>query len=117
MVPEPTSKNTINFSFTVAKEGNVSGRVRIQKTDYEALKFRKNYSGINKEKYVEALENEFSGIEIKNYQLENETNLSSPIQETFDFVSSSHSEAIGDNLYVYPLLFFTPQKNPFHAER
>lgn len=116
LVPEFSSKSVINLISSIGKDGNISGKVRIQKTEYEAFVFREKYSGVNREKYLEMLENEFSGVEIKNYILENELNLASPIQEIFDFTSNAHSEIIGDKIYINPLLFFTTIKNPFLQE-
>jgi len=116
LVPEFNSKNSINMMVKIEKEGSVSGKVRNQKTEYEAFAFREKYAGINKEKYAESLEDKFGRIEIKDYALENETNLASPIQETFDFFSNNHSEVIGDKVYINPLLFYTPLKNPFLQE-
>jgi len=116
LVPEFNSRNSINMVVKLEKEGTVYGKVRSQKAEYEAFAFREKYAGLNKEKYVESLEDKFGRIEIKDYVLENETNLESPIQEIFDFISNNHSEVIGDKVYINPLLFYTPLKNPFLEE-
>jgi len=116
MVPSVSSKNTVTLLSVIDKEGKISGKARILKTDYEALGFREKYAGMNRESYLEKMENRYNGLSITNYVLENEKNTASPIQETFDFTSNNVTEIIADKMYLDPLLFFTERKNPFVQE-
>lgn len=116
MVPSASSKNTVTMMSAIDKEGKISGKLRIIKTDYEALDFRTKYAGTNREAYLERLENTLKGLVIKNYVLENEMAPASPIQQTFEFTSDNVTEVIGDKMYIEPLLFFTQPKNPFVEE-
>ena len=88
-----------------------------QRTDYEALRFRQKYGSINNEGYLEKLEQDWTGIQIEGYSVENKaTDFSKPIIETFNFTSNSYNEIIGDNMLINPLLFFTTSKNPFRQD-
>jgi len=113
MVPSVNSKNTINIVASIAADGKVSGKVRIQKTDYVAFDFREDFLTMNTESYLERLENNFGGLQINNYQLENGSNLELPVLQTFDFTSNNEAEIIGDKMYISPMLFFATSKNPF----
>ncbi|MET0760480.1 MAG: DUF3857 domain-containing protein [Flavobacterium sp.] len=118
LVPNTLSKEIINMMFTIDDMGKITGKSRIQKIDYEAFSFREKYAGINNEAYLEKLENNFNGIQIKDYVIENKnTNLSKPIIETFTFTSDNHCEIIGGKMFINPLLFFTQAKNPFVQEK
>lgn len=116
MAPSVSSKNTVTLMSSIDKEGKISGKARIVKTDYEALDFREKYAGVNRESYLEKLENTYPGLVVKNYTLENEKNSVKPIQESFEFTSDNVTDSIGDKMYFYPLLFFTQLKNPFVQE-
>lgn len=116
MAPTVNSKRTVNIIAAIDKEGKVSGSARLIRTDYEAMDFRDKYLNMNRESYLEKLENNYRGIEIKNYRIENETKLDNPVQENFDFTSNNEVEIIGDKMYVNPRLFFGEVKNPLVQE-
>ena len=118
LVPKITSKENNNLMVLIDKEGNVSGKARIQKTDYYALRFRETFADLNKENYLEKLENNWNGMQIKEYTIENSnTDLSKPVVETFSFFSNNHVEIINNKIYINPLLFLTNSKNPFKQEK
>jgi len=118
LVPNKTSKQNHNLIVSVAKDGTISGKYLVQKTDYEALVFREREADIKTENYLEKKENEFNGIAISDYNIENKnTDLSKAVVEKFTFVTNNHCEIIGDKLFINPLLFFTTNKNPFVQEK
>ncbi|MBA0884154.1 DUF3857 domain-containing protein [Flavobacterium undicola] len=118
LVPNKPSKQNYNLNVAVAKDGNISGKYLVQKTDYEALIFREREANMKNENYLEKKENEFNGIEISDYTIENKnTDLSKAIVEKFTFTSNNHCEIIGGKMFINPLLFFTTNKNPFVQEK
>ncbi|WP_298157416.1 DUF3857 domain-containing protein [Flavobacterium sp.] len=117
MRPSVVSKTQTAVLAELDKMGNVNGKVRFNRTDYEALHFRENFKGVNSDQYLEHLENILHGIVIKNYSLENEGDLSLPIIETFDFSADNSAEIINDRMYVNPMLFLSQTKNPFNQEQ
>jgi hypothetical protein len=118
LVPNKPSKQNYNLSVSVAKDGNISGKYLVQKTDYEALIFREREANMKNENYLEKKENEFNGIEISDYTIENKnTDLSKAVVEKFTFASNNHCEIIGGKMFINPLLFFTTNKNPFVQDK
>lgn len=113
LVPNIQSKELISMMVTIDGMGKMDGKVRIQKTDYEAFGFREKYKGINKENYLEKIENDLNGIQISDYVIENVDDLSKPIGEIITFKSDNGCEIINGKMYINPLLFFTQTKNPF----
>ena len=108
------------FSNTIAKldaSGKIEGKVRVQRTDYDAYSFRVQNADKNQESYLEKYEEQLGDLKILDYAIENKkTNLSNPIIETFSFSSDNQSEIIGGKIFISPLLFFTRTKNPFTQE-
>ena len=114
--PTFLSKKTLNMMVSVDEKGKLSGKYRVNNTDYEAFTFREKYAGVNQQNYLEKVENDFLGMQISEYTIENNKDLSKPIIENFTFTADNQSEIIGDKIYLNPLLFFTPTKNPFVLE-
>jgi hypothetical protein len=113
LVPKQTSKEVVTMAAKIDMKGHISGKLKIQKTDYLGYGFRERYGGINTDSYLEKFETRMNGIEITDYKVENSDDVSKPILETFDFSSDGQTEIIGDKIYIQPLLFFTEGKNPF----
>jgi hypothetical protein len=116
LMPKTNSIDAVMLMATINPEGEASGKVREQYFDYNAFVFRNSYNGITKESYVERLEKRYPGIEITDYEVQNNTDLSKPIVESYSFTNNNVTEIIGDKIYISPLLFFTTKENPFKQE-
>lgn len=114
--PASLSKKILNMMVSVDEKGKLSGKYRLNSTDYEAFTFREKYADVNQQDYLEKVENDFPGMQISEYKVENSKDLSKPIIENFTFTADNQSDIIGDKIYLDPLLFFTPTKNPFVLE-
>ncbi|TRX42274.1 DUF3857 domain-containing protein [Flavobacterium restrictum] len=116
LMPKVASMDTIAMNYTVDANGQISGKLREQKTDHEALLFRKNADAVTADMYLEKLENEYKKIEISDYVRANEKELQLPVSETFAFKGANLCEIIGGKIYISPLLFFAKEQNPFKQE-
>ncbi|KQB40810.1 DUF3857 domain-containing protein [Flavobacterium aquidurense] len=117
LVPDKASKEFSNLVVKIDNLGKIEGKIRIQRTDYDAYHFRIENANKNQDNYLEKLEEQLGDLKISNYTIENKkTNLSDPVIETFSFVSDNRVEIIGNKIFVNPLLFFTRSKNPFTQE-
>jgi hypothetical protein len=118
LVPNLPSKINNTLLTTIDDSGKIVGKVRIQKTDYEAYGFREKNAQFNKDNYLEKLENDLNGIQIDDYVVENmNADLSKPVTETFTFATDNQCEIIRDKMFVNLMLFFTLNKNPFVQEK
>jgi len=112
--------NSINKSNVIANIdafGTVSGQVSNTYFDFEALKFRENFSGVSHESIVENLEKKYTGLEIENYELKNDKLIYEPIIEKFSIINKNVVEIIGDRIFFSPMLCFALTQNPFRQER
>ena len=117
-MPNSPSKVSYTLMTKVDPLGQISGKFRVQKTDYEAYSFRSKNGQSSEDAYLEKLENDLGAIQINDYQIENKgTDLSKPVMETFTFTSDKHCERIGGKMFINPLLFFAVNKNPFVQEK
>lgn len=116
LMPKTNSKEIINVMATIDVEGNVTGKARDQYFDYNGYVFRENYLSMPKDSYLETIEKRYDGLEIGEYAVTNEKELSKPIVETFDFTNANLVEKIGDKFYFSPMLHYARKENPFKEE-
>ena len=119
LLPKTPSKQVAYFSAQLNEDGSAAGKVRIQNYDQYAFNFRERIKNLNKDLYLERLENKTfnSDIEVSNYQMQNESDLSKPVIENFEFKKEDQCEIIGGKIYVSPLLFSGMIENPLKLEK
>ncbi|OXG04969.1 uncharacterized protein DUF3857 [Flavobacterium araucananum] len=117
LVPSTTSKELYSIMVKMDNLGKIEGKIRLQRTDYNAYRFRIENANKSQENYLEKLEEQLGDLKISNYTIENmKANFPEPVSETFSFVSDNSVEIIGGKMFVNPLLFFTRTKNSFNQE-
>lgn len=116
LMPKTKSIETTSLIFTIATNAKVTGKVRKQYFNYNALGYREVNNMLTEDDYLEKLEKKYQGIEITDFELQNKNELTKPIVENYSFESQNGMEVIGDKMYFSPLLFFAATKNPFTQE-
>ena len=116
LMPKSNSKEVLNMMAQIDTQGKVSGKIRHQYFDYNAYLYRANYNGMAKQSLMERLEKKYNGIEIQEYDVQNNYDFTKPIIENYAFEATNSVEIIGNKMYVSPLLFFALEQNPFKSE-
>ncbi|OOG71873.1 DUF3857 domain-containing protein [Flavobacterium sp. A45] len=116
LMPKKASNNNVVIMYAIDASGKITGKLRRQRTDHNAMSFRSEIENIKEEDYLERMENENAKIEIADYKRTNEKDVKLPIVETCSFTGTNLCEIIGEKIYINPLLFFTKEQNPFKQE-
>ena len=116
LMPTMVSNDATTMMYSLDENGAISGKLRRQRDNHNALLFRNSFKNINEDSYVEKLENDNNKIEIQEYSRINEKELNLPLIESIAFKGNNFSEVIGDKIYVRPLLSFASSQNPFKQE-
>lgn len=117
LVPTKPSREATTLLVKIDDLGKIEGKIKIQRTDYDAYIFRIENANKAQENYLEKLEEKLGDLKISDYTIENKkTNFQDPVIETFALVSENHVDIIGGKIFINPLLFFTRSKNPFNQE-
>jgi len=116
LMPKFVSDDVVNMLVSIDAQGQVLGKVREQYFDYAALIYRDRYLGLTKESYIESIEKRNNGLEVSDFEIANEKDISEPIIEKYSILSNNLVEKIGDKLYFEPLLHLTQTENPFKQE-
>jgi hypothetical protein len=116
LMAKTVSVDNVFMNYAIDSSGKVTGKLRRQRTDHNAMSFRADIDNVKEEDYLEKLENENGKIEISDYSRTNEKDIQLPIVETCSFSGTNLCEFIGEKMYINPLLFFTKEHNPFKQE-
>jgi hypothetical protein len=116
LMPKKASNDFVIMQYAIDVTGKVTGKLRRQRTEHNAMSFRSEIENIKEEDYLEKLENENSKIEIADYERANEKDVKLPIVETCSFTGTNLCEVIGEKMYINPMLFFAKEHNPFKQE-
>ncbi|QDO92820.1 DUF3857 domain-containing protein [Formosa sediminum] len=97
---------------------SAEGRVFVKKQNSSAMKFRSKYNNIGEDERLRDLEEGKGEIEISNLQVRHEEEINNPtIQYSFSYTLNNAVEAIGDKLYISPMLFYATTENTFKQEK
>jgi transglutaminase-like putative cysteine protease len=116
LMPKASSNDVVVMNYEIDANGKVSGDLKRQRTDYNAMIFREKVVDVKEDIYLEKLENENNKIEINEYSRTSEKDLKAPIVEMFSYSGSNFSEIIAGSIYINPMLFFAVEQNPFKQE-
>jgi hypothetical protein len=110
--PTTSSKDNFIMNLDVDATGKVTGKMRRHLTNQYAYQYRVNYSTVDKDSYIENLENSFN-VSISEYSNKNIDQLSKPVTQTIAFEKESAADVINGDIYISPLLFLAQKENPF----
>ena len=112
LMPNYQSENSIRmnvkFDGTKATGWNLNSYSGLFAKDFRA----KRLNAGTDYKVEDRLEN-FTDFKVSDHKIENENILGKEITEKFDFEINSAAEAIGDKIYLKPMLFEALLENPF----
>ncbi|MDG1570892.1 transglutaminase domain-containing protein [Robiginitalea sp. M366] len=114
--PNAPSKRVHFVNFQLDADGQVSGKLRTQYTDYRAYNFRSQYGVMEEEEYLENYENRYEGMEIISYDRKNANVIGKAIAEQIEFEMEEPLAITGDKIFFSPLLHLSSDENPFKRE-
>ena len=118
---EPTSLNekVFAYSLNLDKENKLSGQINQYSKGYVALSLREKYRRTNNDsEFVKNFKSNKTGLEVKNYKIQNLDDLGGLLTESMDVDIEDNVEEAGNLVYFTPLLFERTKENMFkHEER
>lgn len=117
LYPKQKSQDKLTMMVNLTSVGGLEGSIRSIKTNHHAMTYRKRYLETDHDQYLEDLENKYGGMEIEEFSVKNENDLSKPVMETYKFSMESQADVINDKIYFSPLFFLRSKENPFKLEK
>jgi len=96
-------------------DATLKGKIKFERTGYEALSGRKKYMGKGETDYLKALQERY-GMEVEKSEFTNVKELHESFKESHDVVINDQITTSGDMLYFNPLLMLRLEENPFKSE-
>ncbi|WP_439130696.1 DUF3857 domain-containing protein [Polaribacter sp.] len=112
--PNPATENNIVMA-KISDDFLIEGQIRTKFDNLNALNYRKNNNHIKEEELISSYE-EKNNLELEEFKLLNEKDLSKSLIRNIKFLSEDLIEEINGKLYIEPLLFLTQHQNPFKLE-
>ena len=110
------SEESTMLNISIDEELNTTGKVKKNYTSYLALQYRRKHNDLNLEGKIKSHESNKDGIEIMEYDYQNEDNHLKPARVSYDFELSDAVDEIGNKLYFNPLFFFASDESPFKLD-
>jgi hypothetical protein len=117
IIPSEKKKTTKMMNLQLNEDYSLTGSYSSKQEGYDAYDFRKAYKEFNSEAaFVENIEDQYSGLNISNYTVNNLKDLSKPVKEKCDVRIDNRVFELEDKLYINPLLHLQMEDNPFKLE-
>ncbi|MCX2681388.1 DUF3857 domain-containing protein [Galbibacter sp. EGI 63066] len=113
IVPFQNNYNQMHVEAKITDSGTIEGRVMIKDMGYLFYEKSEQINTINREKYIEDLENQYINLHISDYKSVEKEN---SVVETFSFEVDNIENVIADNVYLSPFIFKITTSNPFQLK-
>jgi transglutaminase-like putative cysteine protease len=114
LMPTSLSKINTTVSANLSSEGIINGKVRQVFDNYFGLNYRSSVTDTSIESQIESIEESNEFVKVSNLSNTNLEDISKPVMRSYDFkIESGFVDAIGDKLYISPMLYFATEENPF----
>ncbi len=117
LTPNHKERQSVMYRLRFTPEFDLEATLDMQMVDYAAYDFRKEFHTFaSEEKFIEYLENEYSGFMVKDFQFSNVDSIEQPCRFNASGIIKGKSQKVNDLLMVYPMLYNQLKDNPFKLE-
>ena len=116
-IQQPPIATKIQFiNVELDANGGAKGKVKEILDNHYAYLLRKEYSTTSQEKYIQEKETEQRNMLIEDFKIEN-LESDEELSESYAFTVENSFDAVGDKIFLNPLLFLSSKNNPFKSEK
>ncbi len=106
------TKSFFSAELTFDPNGEIKGKVSLDKSGYSAYQSRKKYFSKAENEYIKDFASERSW-EISKSEFKNAKELNEPFKEVHDVVINDHATSSGEMIYLNPFISMQEMENPF----
>lgn len=111
---DKTDSKSVAYNLKIEDDLKMSGKMESIRQDYSAYNFRVYYNSFNsKEEYVLDKQKGNTGLLIIESGISNIEDLTKPVIESYSVIIKDKINEIGEEYYLYPLMFDQIKDNPF----
>lgn len=116
LVPQKGYERTAMCMVSLNEEGKMSGSISYKYDGYSGLNLRKKLRIDGEEKVIENFASSHPDWSIKKLEFQDEASIGTPIKEIIEVDISGKGEAMGNMIYIDPILTGKIDENPFKQE-
>jgi hypothetical protein len=117
LIPEKKYLKSSYYDLVLDENNLLSGKISFKNIDYSAYDFRLDYEDfLGDQEYVEDLMNNYDGLIITDFAIENVDVLEKPVVEKYDVEIEDAFTVIDNQLFLNMFLFERMEDNPFKTE-
>ncbi|MBM1108129.1 DUF3857 domain-containing protein [Aurantibacter crassamenti] len=116
LTPKKKSVDISVLEVSLNEDGSIEGNCKQRYTEHNAMLFRTLYNKGTQDSFLENLEKENDDIEISNYEIKNNEDISKPVVQSYDVYKEDVVDEAGGKLYFSPLFYKGLNENPFKSE-
>ena len=116
LTSEKKFKRDIGYNLSLSENFMLEGGYYSISYDYAAAESRRKIAGFNNlDEYIENIQKTRSGINISNPKINGQLSLNEKLTEEMSIRIENAIEEIGNEIYIYPLLYERMMQNPFKS--
>lgn len=117
LIASRKNREIFYYDLNLCDDNSLKGKILVNRTDYGASDFRKNYFKFNSyDAYLEDFKKDKPGLIVDSSSIENIDSVYLPVNEAYDVTVNNQVNMIGDELYIIPLLYNQIRENPFKLD-
>ncbi|MCT4644541.1 MAG: hypothetical protein N4A74_06095 [Carboxylicivirga sp.] len=110
-------QENILYELTLDTDLNLEGKINYSRNGYAAYDFRQDYKEYaGEEDYLTSMEEQYSGLTVKDFEIKNIDNLDLPLQDNYTIKLKNKVDQVNDMLLLNPFLLEKITDNPFKLE-
>lgn len=115
-IQQPPIATKIQFiNVELDENGEAKGKVKETLDNHYAYLLKKEYANTSEEKYIQQKESEQRNMLIEDFKIEN-LESDEELSESYTFKIENSFDAVGNKIFLNPLLFLSSKKNPFKSK-
>ncbi|MGG6229296.1 DUF3857 domain-containing protein [Tenacibaculum sp. SDUM215027] len=115
LTPSSLANETNTLFVKIDEFGDITGMLRRSLSNHSAMFYRQKNNAKKEEDIITSIE-EKHNIEINDFKVLNDKNITKPITQNIKFTAEGFIENINDKVYFSPLLFLATKENPFKSK-
>lgn len=111
------SRTLLNSDLALDVNGELKGKMQIDRSGYHGLKCRRNYFSKGETDYVKDFAGTRSSWEFEKSEFKGATEIQNPFSEIHTLTITDHVSSSGDIMYINPFVIGKQEENPFKLEK
>lgn len=114
LMPNKPSIKRITLNARIQPDFSLTGNVKIQYSDYQAMNYRNQFKNYTREDLIGNMTKEEIGLNVYNFKSKSENDNLNSINQSYEFRSNKSIIKVGDKIYFSPLVFLKNELNMFN---